>query len=89
MLLKYLSKLLPTLTIYNDDGEIISCYGLNDQNLEAGSTEYNNQTYVALDEIAVGTVPHQILADSVHYTSGTKTVIGDLIYKRCCELGIF
>ena len=75
--------------IKNSSGEIISCYGLADQGLEPGSKEYNGTTYVALDEIATGTVPHQILADSVHYTLGTKTVIGNMLYKRCKELNIF
>lgn len=76
--------------IYDTDGETIkSCYGLADQNLEPGSKEYNDVVYNALEEIAVGTVPHQILADSVHYTAGTKEVIGKLIYKRCQELNIF
>lgn len=75
--------------IYGEDGTtIVSCYGLADQGLEPGSVEYNGQTYVALDEIATGTVPHQILADSVHYTAGTKTVIGNLVYKTMRELNI-
>ena len=40
-------------------------------------------------EITEGIVPHAILADGAHYTSETKTIIGDLIYKRCKELNIF
>ena len=42
-----------------------------------------------LQEITEGIVPHAILADGVHYTTGTKKIIGDLIYKRCKELNIF
>lgn len=72
-----------------DGNTIVSCYGLADQNLEPGSKEYNGTTYNALEEIATGTVPHQILQDSVHYTTGTKTVIGNMIYKKCKELNIF
>lgn len=61
--------------------EYLSQYGLADAGL----------TPTAADTIAMesGTVPPQLLADSVHYTAATKTVIGNLIYKRCCELGIF
>lgn len=70
------------------NGEIVSCYGLADQNLSPDPMySYNGKT--TLQEIAEGTVPHQILADAVHYTSGTKTVIGNMLYKKCCELGIF
>jgi hypothetical protein len=73
--------------IYSD-GEIVSCYGLADQNLEPDpSYSYNEKT--TLQEISEGTVPHQILMDSVHYTNDTKNVIGNMLYKKCCELGIF
>ena len=75
--------------IKDSSNNIISCYGLADQELEPGSKVINGTTYIALDEIATGTVPHQILADGVHYTDGTKTVIANLIYKRCKELNIF
>lgn len=76
--------------IYDSDGNIVSCYGLADQNLEPNDTYvYNGTTYDALAEIAAGTVPHMILADSVHYTSGTKMVIGNMLYKQCKELNIF
>ena len=75
--------------IKDSSNNIISCYGLDDQGLEPGSKEYNGQTYVALDEIATGTVPHQILMDTVHYTDGTRKVVANLIYKRCKELNIF
>lgn len=73
--------------IYQND-EIVSCYGLADQNLEPDPDyTYNGKT--TLQEIAEGTVPHQILADGVHYTAGTKNVIGNMLYKKCCELNIF
>lgn len=74
--------------IYDGEGNIVSCYGLADQGLEPGSKEYNGTTYVALEEIAQGIVPHQIITDSVHYTAGTKTVIGTMLYKKMKELGI-
>lgn len=61
--------------------EYLSQYGLADAGL----------TPTAADNtaMAAGIVPPQLLADSVHYTDKTKTVIGNLVYKRCCELGIF
>ncbi len=68
--------------IYDTDGEtIISSYGLDD----AGYTP----TQSDLDAITSGTIPPQLTTDGTHYTSETKTVIGNLIYKRCVELGIF
>ena len=68
--------------IYAEDGNtIMSCYGLDDAGLTA--------TEADLTAIATGTVPPQLLADSVHYTATTRTVIGTMLYKRCCELGIF
>lgn len=74
--------------IYDGNGNIISCYGLADQNLEPSIKEYNGVTYVALDEIAQGIVPHQLLIDSVHYTEGTREVIGKMLYKKLVELNI-
>ena len=75
--------------IYDDGGEtIISCYGLADQGLSI-DPNYSYSGKTTLQEIEEGSTPHQILADSVHYTTGTKEVIGKLIYKRCCELNIF
>ena len=74
-----------------ENGEIVSCYGIEDQDAEIDmdyiSLNANNLT--VKQEIEQGIVPHAILADGVHYTTGTKTVIGDLIYKRCKELNIF
>ena len=68
--------------IYAEDGStIVSCYGLDDAGLTATDAD--------LAAIATGTVPPQLLADSVHYTTTTRTVIGNMLYKRCSELGIF
>jgi hypothetical protein len=61
--------------------EYLLQYGLAD----AGLTPTTSDTTAMMG----GTVPPQLLVDGVHYTAATKTVIGNLIYKRCCELGIF
>lgn len=77
--------------IYGSDGStIVSCYGIDDQGLTADTAySYGGNTYNSLEEIARGKVPHQILMDGLHFSSGTRTVIGNLIYKRCKELNIF
>ena len=68
--------------IYDEDGvTITSCYGLAD----AGLTP----TTADIDAIAVGSVPPQLLVDAVHYTDTCKTVIGNMLYKKCQELNIF
>lgn len=64
-----------------DNSTILSCYGLQDAGLIP--------TQKDLGDIALGKVPMQLLSDSVHYTNSTKTVIGNLIYKKCKELNIF
>lgn len=61
--------------------EYLSQYGLAD----AGLTPTTADSTAMLG----GTVPPQLLTDGTHFTNATKTVIGNLIYKRCCELGIF
>ena len=61
--------------------EYLSAYGLAD----AGLTPTDADT-AAMEK---GQVPPQLLADGVHYTSACKTVIGNMLYKKCCELGIF
>jgi hypothetical protein len=43
-----------------ENGEIVSCYGLADQNLTPSTKEYAGVTYNSLDEIATGTVPYQL-----------------------------
>ena len=77
--------------IYGSDGStIVSCYGIDDQGLVADTAySYGGKTYNSLEEIAIGKVPHQILRDGLHFSTGTTTVIGNLIYKRCKELNIF
>ena len=59
--------------------EYLSTYGLTD----AGLTATDEDT-AAMEE---GSVPPQLLADSVHYTDACKTVIGEMIYKHCVALG--
>lgn len=71
-----------------ENGNIVSCYGMADQNV-AVDPEFTYDGKTTLQEIAAGICPHQILADSVHYTAWTKTVIGDYLYKKCKELWIF
>ena len=66
--------------IYDENNNIVSCYGLADQNLTPTSDD--------LDKIAIGQVPSQLLRDSVHYTDGTKIIIGNMLYKKMCELNI-
>ena len=71
-----------------ENGEIVSCYGLADQNLTPSTKEYAGVTYNSLDEIAIGTVPHQLLIDGIHYTEGTRQVIGKMLYRKLKELNI-
>ena len=77
-----------TTPIYDSDGNIVSCYGLADQGLKPEEKNYKGITYKALEEIATGTVPHQILIDNVHYTKKTKNVIGKMVYRKMKELNI-
>jgi len=66
--------------IYDESNNIVSCYGLADQNITPDAT--------SLSEIATGTVPHQCLMDGIHYTTGTRTVIGNMLYRKMRELNI-
>lgn len=61
--------------------EYLSKYGLED----AGLTPTADDTAA----MEIGQVPPQLLADTVHYTTACRTVIGNMLYKKCCELGIF
>ncbi len=61
--------------------EYLSSYGLAD----AGLTATEGDT-AAMSE---GRVPPQLLTDEVHYTSTTKTVIGNMLFRYCQELNIF
>lgn len=68
--------------IYDTTGEtIISCYGLDDSDITPTDDD--------LQKIAIGQVPSSLLSDTVHYTTTTKTVIGNMIYRRCRDLNIF
>lgn len=60
---------------------IVNCFGLADAGLMATQDD--------LEDIKVGKVPPQCLADAVHYTDKTKAVIGNMLYRKCVELGIF
>lgn len=70
-----------THPIYDSNNVIISSYGLDDAGITPTSTD--------LDNIAVGKMPPSLLADSVHYTAACKTVIGNMLFNKCKELGIF
>ena len=67
--------------IYDAGNNIVSCYGLADERLTPTADD--------LAKIAIGQVPSQLLADSVHYTTATKTAIGNMLFKYCQDLGIF
>ena len=67
--------------MYDTDGKtVISCYGLDDAGLDPTDAD--------IERIKLGQVPQTLLADSVHYTAATKTVIGTMLYKKMIELGI-
>jgi hypothetical protein len=66
--------------IKDSNGNITSCYGLADAGLTPTAQD--------LTDIAAGKVPQQLLADGVHFTSATKTLIGNAIYKKMKELNI-
>ena len=67
--------------VYDTDGKtVISCYGLDDAGLDPTDAD--------IERIKQGQVPQTLLADSVHYTAATKTVIGTMLYKKIIELGI-
>ena len=67
--------------VYDTDGKtVISCYGLDDAGLDPTDAD--------IERIKQGQVPQTLLADSVHYTAATKTVIGTMLYKKMIELGV-
>ena len=67
--------------VYDTDGKtVISCYGLDDAGLDPTDAD--------IERIKQGQVPQTLLADSVHYTAATKTVIGTMLHKKIIELGI-
>lgn len=67
--------------VYDTDGKtVINCYGLDDAGLDPTDAD--------IERIKLGQVPQTLLADSVHYTAATKTVIGTMLYKKMIELGI-
>ncbi|ASR83316.1 major tail protein [Arthrobacter phage Caterpillar] len=60
--------------------EYLSTYGIAD----AGLTPTQADT----DAMATGTVPPQLLTDTVHYTDACKTVIGKMLVKKLRELQV-
>lgn len=61
--------------------EYLSEYGLADAGLTATAED--------TAAMASGKVPPQLLSDAVHYTDACRTVIGKMLYRKCCDLGIF
>lgn len=76
-----LRKYLSSPLFAADGTTIVNCYGLDDAGLTATAED--------LTAIADGKVPPQMLSDSVHFTTSTKTVVGNLVYKRMTELNFF
>ena len=55
-------------------------YGLQD----AGMTATEEDTAA----LATGTVPPQLLSDGVHYKTEVRTIIGNMLYEKICELNM-
>ena len=65
--------------IYDDNGNIISCYGLDDRGFTPTADD--------LTKISVGEVPRQLKVDSAHFTSYGYYTEAEQVYKRGKELG--
>lgn len=61
--------------------DYLSTYGVQDAGITP--TDTDNQM------IAEGKVPQSLLSDAVHYNDTGKTVIGNMLFKKCKELNIF
>lgn len=78
-----------TTPIYDENNNIISCYGIDDLNNPPPVTEDD------ITAISIGKVPPVLLKDDglhykyLPYNDNVRIVIGKLIYRKCCELGIF
>lgn len=56
-------------------------YGLADAGIEPTISDNEN--------ISVGKIPTSLTTDGVHYTNTAKKIIGNYIYRRCCEINVF
>lgn len=56
-------------------------YGLADAGIEPTISDNEN--------ISAGKIPTSLTTDDVHYTDTAKKIIGNYIYRRCCEINVF
>lgn len=56
-------------------------YGLADAGIEPTISDNKN--------ISAGKIPTSLTTDGVHYTDTAKKIIGNYIYRRCCEINVF
>lgn len=56
-------------------------YGLADAGIEPTISDNEN--------ISAGKIPTSLTTDGVHYTNTAKKIIGNYIYRRCCEINVF
>lgn len=56
-------------------------YGLADAGIEPTISDNEN--------ISAGKIPTSLTTDGVHYTDTAKKIIGNYIYRRCCEINVF
>lgn len=68
-------------TSFIDLHDYLMKYGL----IDAGMTPTPSDD----EAILAGKIPTSLTIDGVHYTSTAKQLIGNYIYRRCCEINIF
>lgn len=68
-------------TSFIDLHDYLMKYGL----IDAGMTPTSSDD----EAISAGKIPTSLTTDGVHYTSTAKQLIGNYIYRRCCEINVF
>lgn len=68
-------------TSFIDLHDYLMKYGL----IDAGMTPTSSDD----EAISAGKIPPSLTTDGVHYTSTAKRLIGNYIYRRCCEINVF
>ena len=68
-------------TSFIDLHDYLMKYGL----IDAGMTPTSSDD----EAISAGKIPPSLTTDGVHYTSTAKQLIGNYIYRRCCEINVF
>lgn len=68
-------------TSFIDLHDYLMKYGL----IDAGMTPTSSDD----EAISAGKIPTSFTTDGVHYTSTAKQLIGNYIYRRCCEINVF